>query len=180
MKKYFFIVLLSVCAIQAKSQRERTNEVKLNIFNTLTISSAEVGYERYLDDHQSMGLKMVFNDRFSYYAPFSSKKKFNTTSIALNYTYYLGDADNNRGSGFSITPFVKGRFGNYKEEKSTGTEKTNMDSFILGIGGGYKWVLGNAFTIQPFFNIGRNFSETVNDKFMPLEPNAGVDIGYRF
>ncbi len=172
MKKIIY-VLIALCAytVQTNAQ-EKQNEARLNILNVLAIASGEVGYERYIDDNQSLSFDLLLNDRFSY----STKKKFSATSLSLGYNYYVGDEDDNQGSGIVISPFAKFRFGKLKEN---GVE-TKLDSFILGIGGGYKWVFNNAFTVNPFVNIARNFSSTVNSKFMAIEPNAGVNIGYRF
>jgi len=55
-----------------------------------------------------------------------------------------------------------------------------MNSFIIGIGGGYKLVKFDSFTVAPFVSIARNFSEEVSKEFMGIEVNAGVTVGYRF
>lgn len=165
------LVLLLAMATQANAQL-RQNEARLNILNVLAIASAEVGYERYIDDNQSLSIDLLLNDRFSY----STKKKFSATSLALGYNYYIGDEDNNQGSGIVISPFMKFRIGKLKESEA----ETKLNSFILGIGGGYKWVFNDVFTVNPFVNIARNFSSTVNNRFMAIEPNAGINIGYRF
>jgi outer membrane autotransporter protein len=60
------------------------------------------------------------------------------------------------------------------------TQKTDIDSFIVGLGVGYKWTMGDSFAIQPFANIARNFSDEVQDRFSAIEFNAGINIGYRF
>lgn len=179
MKKIILLSTILFSTLQVAAQKE--NEVKLNLFNTLVISSVEVGYERFIDDHQSLEANLFINDRFSYYLPFNSKKKFHATSVSLGYNYYIGDGDNNANSGIVISPFMKLRLGNYSVKQDDGSkEKTNLDSFILGIGGGYKWVFNDVFTIHAFGNIARNFSSSVNDKFISLEPNAGISLGYRF
>lgn len=169
------------------AQAQAVNEVKINIFNTIAIASAELGYEHFIDLNQSIGADLFLNDRFSYAAE-KSGKKFKTNSIGLNYNYYFKGEDN--GSGYVVTPFLKYRFGNFEENKWTAetatqqsveyVDKTNMDSFIIGVGFGYKWVMGDSFTISPFANIARNFSSAVNDRFSAIEFNAGVNIGYRF
>ena len=55
-----------------------------------------------------------------------------------------------------------------------------MNSFILGVGVGYKLVKNDSFTLTPFVNIGRNFSQVVVDQFSGIEFNAGINLGYRF
>ncbi|MDR2222806.1 MAG: DUF3575 domain-containing protein [Flavobacteriaceae bacterium] len=170
------------------ARAQALNEVKINIFNTIAIASAEVGYEHFIDVNQSIGADLHLNDRFSYAAE-KSGKKFKTNSIGLNYNYYFGGEDGENGSGYVVTPFLKYRFGKFEENKwrdtAAGvaeeyTHETNMNSMIIGLGFGYKWALGDSFTISPFANIARNFSGEVNDRFSAIEVNAGVNIGFRF
>src|SRR5690606_11559238 len=79
---------------------------------------------------------------------------------------------------------LKYRFGNYERDREIDGEirpvKTDMNSFIIGIGGGYKLVKFDSFTVAPFVSIARNFSEEVSKEFMGIEVNAGVTVGYRF
>lgn len=179
MKKF----LVSICALFSVStfaQDLPKNEVKLNILNAIAITSVELGYERFIDANQSIDAELFLNDRFSYF-PQNKNKDFNATSIKVGYNYYF-DLDGLTGP--YVNPFIKQRFGNYKETTTTNgkeiTEPYNLDSFILGIGFGYIWNYNDTFIIAPYANIGRNFSTRVNDKFWGVEPNAGVRIGYRF
>jgi len=185
MKKIIATAFLIGGILGAKAQA--VNEVKVNILNAIVVPSIELGYEHFIDHNQSVGLDVHFMDRFSYYHESKSKdQKFNTTSLALNYKFYFGGKNDANGSGYSVSPFIKYRFGNFKEDRFNaeieGLErvKTDMNSFILGIGVGYKWTMGDSFAIEPFANIARNFSSEVNDRFSAIEFNAGVMIGYRF
>ncbi|MBB1150938.1 DUF3575 domain-containing protein [Myroides sp. NP-2] len=185
MKKIVAIAFLIGGILGAKAQA--VNEVKINILNTIVVPSVEVGYEHFIDLNQSIGVDVHFMDRFSYYHESKAKdQKFNTTSVALNYKYYFGGNNGANGSGYSVSPFLKYRFGNFKEDKYVAElddvrrVKTDMNSFIVGIGVGYKWTMGDSFAIEPFANIARNFSSEVNDRFSAIEFNAGVMIGYRF
>lgn len=180
-------LLISAVVFGLNAHAQAVNEVKINVLNTLVMASVEVGYERFIDVNQSLGVNLNINDRFSYHAEKNSKRqKFNTNSIAVDYNYYFGGKDDSNGSGYVLSPFLKYRFGNFKEEVWNSTlaesvyEKTNMNSFIFGVEFGYKWALGDSFTINPFANLARNFSSEVNDRFSALEVNAGVNIGYRF
>lgn len=183
MKKLVLLILLVGGSLTAQAQA--VNEIKYNILNTIIMTSVEVGYEHFIDRDQSIGVDLYLNDRFSYYPESKSKgKKFNTTSIAASYNFYFGGSNGENGSGYSVTPFLKYRFGDFEEDKRRDDvlvqETTDMNSVIVGFGVGYKWVKNDSFTIQPFANIGRNFSEDVNDRFMAIELNAGVTLGYRF
>lgn len=177
MKKWISLALVLLGSFAAKGQA--LNEVKFNILNTILIQSVELGYEHFIDTDQSIGVDININDRFSYY--FESKKtdsfrKFETSSLAVNYNFYFGSDSMEHASGIYVSPFLKYRFG--KLIHSTGV--MDMNSLIIGVGGGYKLVKNDAFTITPFVNIARNFSEKVSDRFMPIELNAGINIGYRF
>ncbi|MTG97933.1 MULTISPECIES: DUF3575 domain-containing protein [Myroides] len=185
MKKLFLGLMFLACTFGAKAQA--LNEVKINVLNTLVLASVELGYEHFIDHNQSIGANFNINDRFSYHAEKNSKnQKFKTNSLMVNYNYYFGGKTGANGSGYVVTPFLKYRFGNFEEDKWNEidavdqTVKVDMDSFIFGVGVGYKWALGDSFTINPFANIARNFSSEVNDRFSAIEFNAGINIGYRF
>ncbi|GIM53365.1 porin family protein [Capnocytophaga cynodegmi] len=176
MKKIIIVCLMlfSLKAFTQDTQSYPKHEVKLNIFNAIAIASIEVGYEYFIGFNQSIEGEMFFNDRFSYFP--KKDGKFKATSFKLGYNYYF-DLDNL--SGPYINPFIKTRFGEFKNNNQ---EKTNLDSFILGIGVGYLWNYNDTFVVAPYVNIARNFGKGVTDNnyFWAIEPNAGVKIGYRF
>ncbi len=183
-------VALAICVLGSTLgvQAQALNEVELNIFNTIVNQSIEVGYEHFIDKDQSVGVDLLINDRFSYYGQNKKAdkfKQFNTNAIAVNYSFYFGGNDGEHASGFYAQPFLKFRFGDYEHDVKVAEGqytrvKTDMDSFIIGVGAGYKLVKNDAFTVAPFVNIGRNFNEDVADEFMAVELNAGINIGYRF
>ncbi|MGX7667369.1 autotransporter outer membrane beta-barrel domain-containing protein [Flavobacterium pedocola] len=174
----FGALFLSLSSVKAQSK----NEVKLNILNTIALASVEVGYERFLDSNQSIGVEILINDQFAYLLE-KSGERFNTNSVLASYNFYFAN-NGGKASGYYMYPFIKYRFGDFEEKKTVEgaeiTVKTDMDSFILGLGSGYKWVWNDKFAIGPYASIARNFSEDVNDKFIAIEINAGFSIGYRF
>ena len=184
-------LLLTVCALvgTANAQAQALNEVELNIFNTIVNQSVEIGYEHFIDKDQSVGVDLLINDRFSYYGQNKKERKFkqfNTNAIAVNYSFYFGGKEGEHASGFYAQPFLKYRFGDYERDAKAPEGVTperitvDMNSFIIGVGAGYKLVKNDAFTVSPFVNIGRNFNEDVAKEFMGVELNAGINIGYRF
>jgi len=183
-------LLLAVCALvgTANAQAQALNEVELNIFNTIVNQSVEIGYEHFIDQDQSVGVDLLINDRFSYYGQNKKAnkfKQFNTNAIAVNYSFYFGGKEGEHASGFYAQPFLKYRFGDYEHDVEIAQsvyerQKVDMNSFIIGVGAGYKLVKNDAFTVSPFVNIGRNFNQDVADEFMGVELNAGINIGYRF
>lgn len=182
--------VLAICALigTANVQAQALNEVELNIFNTIVNQSIEIGYEHFIDQDQSVGVDLFINDRFSYFGQNKKEgkfKQFNTNSVGLNYSFYFGGKEGEHASGFYAQPFLKYRFGDYEYDKEVAPGdikrfETDMNAFILGVGAGYKLVKNDAFTISPFINIARNFSEDVIDEFAGIELNAGINIGYRF
>lgn len=173
MKKIVSGLLIFAGVFTANAQYK--SEVKFNIANVIAIASIEVGYEYFLDDNQSVGAELHINDRFSYIEE-TDLKEFKTNSFLINYNYYFNPED--KGS-FYAYPFLKYRFGEHTDDRA-GKVDTDMDSFIMGLGVGYKWAWNDKFAIAPYVSIARNFSDEVNDRFMSIEPNAGVSVGYRF
>jgi len=151
------------------------HEIKFNIFNVIALGSVEVGYEYYLDEHQSIGLDVLINDTYNMSIG-RQVEDFNTNSFQLSYNYNISRRGD--GSGFIISPLVKFRLGDYQETSST--PKIDMDSFIIGLGAGYKWSFNNRFVMGPYANIGRNFSEEVTDEFTKIEFSAGFNLGFKF
>jgi len=171
------LLITSVGFSQSTYEEFPRNEVNWNIFNTIGFASVELGYEYFLEADQSVGAKLLINDRPNFRSEKGSKK-FKTNSVRVNYTYYFGMET--PGSGFYLQPFLKYRFGEFEERKDDQKVTTDMNAFMVGIGGGYEWNLSNSFIVGPFINIGRNFSSEVKDRFSSMEWNAGLNLGYRF
>lgn len=177
MKKIIACVALAITPLFSWAQDTPKNEIKYNILNTLIIASVEIGYERFVDDKQSIDFEFLINDRINYHAE-KGARKFNTNSVRLGYNYYFGEE--NAGSGIYANPFVKYRFGDFEEEIESLKVATDLDGFMIGIGAGYKWNTNDKFVISPYVNIARNFNEDSNERFTAIEFNAGISIGYRF
>lgn len=182
MKKSLSLIALLTAIYSGFSQDSgKQNEIKFNIANTIAIASVEFGYERFFDEHQSLEAVLLFNDRINYHSEKGSRE-FKTQSYKLGYNYYFGRE--NAGSGLFVNPFVKLRNGEFNENDDRVDPEqpliTDMNTFMIGIGGGYKWNFNDTFVLGPFINVARNFSEEVKDRFSAIEFNAGFNIGYRF
>ena len=152
------------------------NEVKLNFLNLILMGSLEVGYERFLSENNSLDFQLHINDRFGYNSQ-SDGKTYKTNAIQSGMNFYFGDNPNGR---FHVFPFLKFRFGDFEENIDGSVVTTDMTAFILGAGVGYKWEVSEHFAFGPYVSIARNFSETVSDRFTPVEVNGGFSLGYRF
>lgn len=178
MKKKLSLLVLCITFFSSFGQSigDTKHEIKWNIASTIFLGSVEFGYEYLIDGNQSVGVEILINDSYNFGIG-REAKDFDTNSFLINYNYYLGAEKNN--SGIIISPMIKFRTGTY--QKSELDPEIDMDSFILGIGGGYKWNYSNKFVFGPFATIGRNFSSEVNDEFnTAIEFNAGFSVGYRF
>ncbi len=188
MKKSITAILFLFLSVTLFSQEDgatsKVNEVKVNFLNIITISSVEVGYERFFGRDQSVGFDVFVNDRFSYFPERGVKSKsFNTTSVALSYNFYFSDTK--PGAGYYLTPFFKYRFGNYTQLKPDLSGfmmpyKVDITSPILGIGMGYKFLFAKKLTVSANASIARNFNKDLEVDFWTIEPNASISVGYRF
>jgi hypothetical protein len=183
---------LSSFAQETEKKEQKIHEINLNFFNTITIASVELGYERFFGGDHSLGVNLYINDRISYYSenpqeeynPYREEKiTFKSHSIGASYNFYFSEAKN--GTGYYLSPFFKYRFGevekNIKFDETTSiNQKMNISSPVLGLGFGYKWVWHEKMAIGLFANIGRNFNNKVNEAFDKVEFNSGVSVGYRF
>lgn len=180
MKKVILGVLLSVISFYTHAQNR--NEIKLNIFNTIALGSVEFGYEHFIDStqSQSIGVEFLINDRFSYYPHGKNGKEFKTNSYLVSYNFYFIQ-DEDDPSSFYISPFFKYRAGEYLDlDENNNLRETDMNSAMIGIGAGYKWIYNGQLALGPYVTIARGFSKEVTDRFSAVELNAGVSIGYRF
>lgn len=177
MKKNYLLFCFLVSTLTfAQFSNSTQNEVRLNIVNTIAIASIEVGYEYFLSDNQSLEAEVHVNDRFSYHSE-KGDREFSTNSFKLGYNYYFDTTES--GSGIYANPFAKYRFGDFKQGENQ-EFVTDMNSFIFGLGVGYKFNSNDRFIIAPFVSVARNFSKEVTDRFSAIEVNAGVNIGVRF
>ncbi|PKP25493.1 MAG: DUF3575 domain-containing protein [Bacteroidetes bacterium HGW-Bacteroidetes-2] len=187
--KYVLSILTSfLLYVSVSAQDFPNNEIKFNIANTIIFASIEVGYEYLFDYNQSIDAEVLINDRINFHSEEGSQQ-FNTTSAKLGYNFYFGTE--NPGSGLYFNPFVKYRFGDFEEDpdltlidsmpgQTFQKVKTDMNTFIIGIGSGYKWNFSNSFIIALYGSIGRNFSDEIKERFEAIEFHAGLGIGYRF
>lgn len=183
--KTISIILLATCLIftaeaqELKSPPSTANEIKLNIMNTIVLGSLEFGYEYFIDRNQSIGAEVHLFDRFAFVSDQREGRSFDATSYLLGFNYYFVTPE--RPSGFYVNPFVKYRTGIFTEigENSQSLE-TDLSTFIIGMGAGYKWVNNDKFALGPYVNIGRGFNEEASQRFSPVEFKAGFSIGFRF
>ncbi|MDX5337954.1 MAG: porin family protein [Cyclobacteriaceae bacterium] len=152
------------------------NEVKINFLNLIMLASFEIGYEKFLSESHSIEIQGLFNDRFGYNNE-NDGKKYKTNSVQAAMHFYFGNNPNGR---FHVYPLMKFRVGDFEEVIDGAVKTTDMASFIIGAGVGYKWEVSEHFAFGPYASIARGFSEQVNERFSEIELNGGFSLGYRF
>ncbi|MCH7412867.1 DUF3575 domain-containing protein [Belliella sp. R4-6] len=172
----FFLFATSLSAQSVMEKEHSTGEIKLNFLNTILLGSVEIGYEHFIEKDQSIGVEIHFNDRFAYVGT-NDNKDFSATSILASYNFYFVGDENGK---LYISPFAKYRFGDFTEIENNVTNIVDMNSFLIGLGAGYKWVFNDKFAFGPYASIARGFSKEVNDRFAAVEFKAGFSVGYRF
>ncbi|MCH7399290.1 DUF3575 domain-containing protein [Belliella sp. DSM 107340] len=172
----FFLLATSVSAQSVMEKEYPTGEVKLNFLNTILLGSVELGYEHFIADDQSIGVELHINDRFAYVGT-NDNKSFSATSVMASYNFYFVGDENGK---LYLFPFAKYRFGDFTEVENNNTNIVDMNSFLIGLGGGYKWIFNNKFAFGPYASIARGFSQEVNDRFTAVEFKAGFSVGFRF
>lgn len=159
----------------AQSLEDPKGEFRLNFLNTIVLGSVELGYEKFFKPDQSLGLEVHLNDRFGYSGQ-KDGRNFETTSFLVSYNFYFAGDDKGK---MYISPFLKYRFGEFKEIINNATAVTNMNSGAIGLIVGYRWNFNN-FAFGPFGSLNRQFSQEVQNRFSAVELNAGFNVGYRF
>lgn len=154
----------------------QTNEIKVNFLNLIIFGSVEVGYEKFLSDDHSLDLQVHINDRFGFNSQ-GGDKNYKTNSVQASMNFYFGDNSNGR---FFVYPLAKLRFGDFEETDGGEVVTTNMNAFMFGAGGGYKWEFSENFAFGPYVSVVRGFSDEVADRFSRVELNGGFSLGYRF
>lgn len=167
-----------VISSSSKSSKwsDQGNEIKVNFLNLILLGSVEVGYERFLGDDTSIDFQLHLNDRFGFNSQ-NDGKEYKTNSAQVSMNFYFGTNENGR---FFLYPLAKLRFGDFEESVDGDLVTTNMNAFIFGAGGGYKWEFSDNFAFGPYVSIARGFSDEVADRFSRIEVNGGFSLGYRF
>ncbi|NVK50486.1 MAG: DUF3575 domain-containing protein [Cyclobacteriaceae bacterium] len=160
----------------ASSDRDFSNEFKLNFLNLIVLGSIEAGFEKYLSEDHSLDLQVHLNDRFGFNSQ-KNGKNYKTNSVQASMNFYFGNNPNGR---IYLFPLAKIRFGEFEEPVDGGIATTNMNAFMFGVGGGYKWEFSPHFAFGPYGSIARGFNNEVADRFTRVEFNGGFSLGYRF
>ena len=183
MKKLITIALLLI-AINSFAQEEipkdKSHELKLNVFNTLIFKSIDVSYEYLINEESSVGISFLVNlNDNDTDGPYYNE----TFAITPYYRHYFS---RKYAAGF----FMEG-FGMYNVQDSyyydyssssiyydENFKKTN--NFALGISLGAKFVSEKGFAFEFYGGIGRNLFTSDSENNFEVVPRLGISFGYRF
>lgn len=163
MKKFLFLsIFLASFAVSA----QKSNEIKLDVFDILALKTLDVSYEHVLNTESSVGLSILFN--FEKTASFRYKQDFALTPYFRQHLFDRGNVN-----------FFGEFFGslNSGEETVDDIEEDYTD-FAFGIGFGGKYVSENGFVLDIHAGIGRNLFNT--DISPEIVPRVGISVGKRF
>lgn len=171
------IILFAFYSVNAQSEAvanpyQKNNEIKLNLLAPLS-GAVEIGYERFLNKHSSLGISAfkVYdrskNDDMNYY-------------ISPYYRYYFGKkyASSFFAEGFGMFTSIDGKK-IYAADNVTFTEGKDVYDLALGVGLGWKLITKKGFVFEANTAYGRlifNADKTDHDQVVKF----GLSIGYRF
>jgi hypothetical protein len=164
MKKFLFLsIFLASFAVSA----QKTNEIKLDVFDILALKSLDVSYEHVLNTESSVGLSILFN--FEKDASFRYKQDFALTPYYRQHLFNRGNVN-----------FFGEFFGsiNSGEELNSDDIEEDYTDFAFGLGFGGKYVSVNGFVLDIHAGIGRNLFNT--DISPEIVPRVGISVGKRF
>lgn len=163
MKKFLFLAIFLIgFAVSA----QKTNEIKLDVFDILALKTLDISYENELNSESSIGLSILFN--FEKNASFRYKQDFALTPYFRQRLFDRGNVN-----------FFGELFGSINSgETIVATIEEDYTDFAFGLGFGGKYVSPNGFVLDFHAGIGRNLFNT--DVSPEIIPRVGISVGKRF
>lgn len=181
MKTLLAFLLISSAIVRGWSQdmpndEQSNNELKLNAFNLIVFSYADLSYERLLNEEASLGVSILFSlgeddEVLDYYRTFS---------ITPYYRQYFSKqyAEGFFVEGFGMLNSGKDYYYIFDEQGGSNEYGDTYTDFALGISVGGKFVTKRGFIAEIYTGLGRNL---LGDEFAPeIVGRGGISLGYRF
>ena len=174
-----------------------SNELKLDIFDLLSLPALQITYERINDPYSSFGADILLN--FS--DTNASRSWSDKLAITPFYRFYFFDKRDFGGSGFFAEVFTKLSFGESDVEYYYGLNNPNIEPYnefvqedffdvALGASIGQKWINRKGWTFELSLGIGRYLFNKDPEQllggpeirtFRPrVTARGGISIGKRF
>lgn len=195
MKKQFFSLLMFVSFVGfAQEEKEaitHKSELSLNVFDLVVAGTVHVGYERFLENNQSISIDGYLKDSYGY---FDTAYQDKNTVYSIRGAYNIYFSNSKQHHGFHFYPFLKLRTGKqssdysytyYDENGNISTmiskDEEDLSGITAGFGVGHKWLFNNKITLGINGELGRELSNSFNtDYYSTVEPRFVIKFGFRF
>jgi len=182
-------VILWICLVSTSFLLEAQNNIKLDLIRPIyAAAEGHVGfslfYEGAIDSKNSLSIGIGVN-RFIHekanvnqsllLEPGGYERSLWGVSLIPEYRYYFKEQKENESGGFFLSAYGKLIFSKvYTTDFTTNKEDVEKgNSLGVGIGTGYRFRVGDAFTIEPFLGLGKGYS-THEAIFNP----GGLDLDF--
>lgn len=198
-KQVLFIGLCLFWAVgiaQSKNSDNATinnRELTINVFNVLLFQSADISYEKFLNDESSYGVTLLFDLRGDKRFDSDAPLYFETFALVPYYRIFFGKKPNAGFFAECFASYSKGSrdYYNYDYDlvypcdgsKDCYTEYRDYTSiekyhaFNLGFSMGGKWITSNDVVFSAYGGVGRAIA---SQKGPTAFPRIGVSLGKRF
>lgn len=192
MKKITLIILLltATFSIAQNEQKEdkypqdvdKKQELKINAFNLIALSSLDLSYERLINSESSYGVALFYNFSEIQNSDVGFPKKFSITPF---YRWFFSESTFARGffvEGFGMLNTYEDEIYNYNFDSFSSSVESRT-SFALGISVGGKFITKSGFTTEVYLGVGRNLIKGTNSEdFFDYDVigRFGISLGYRF
>lgn len=182
MKKLFAIALFFVTInsfTQEVIKKEKSHELKLNVFNTLIFKSIDASYEYLIDEESSVGISFLVNLNDT-----NNDGPYYNETFAVT-PYYRRFFSRKYAWGFFMEGFgmfntqERDIYDYYYEDVNTNSNKKTTN-FALGISIGAKFVSKKGFAFEFYGGVGRNLFTSDSENNFEFVPRLGTSFGYRF
>lgn len=172
MKKLLFTIftISTILIVNAQETKHKVNELKIDAFDAIVLTTLDVSYERTLNNDMGLGVSFLanFKKENGYYESFA---------ITPFYRFYFMNNEDFGTKGYFVEAFSKFAFGDEDIFDSNNEEKKYFD-IALGIGFGRKWIHNNNFLFETNFGIGRNLGLSENSPDITIR--GGFSLGFGF
>lgn len=174
MRKLFFtfftIGIILIVKAQETTEVDKLNELKVDAFDAIVLTTLDVSYERALNDDMGLGISFLanFKKENGYYESFA---------ITPFYRFYFLNNEDFGTKGYFVEAFSKFATGDTDIFDFNNKEKKYFD-IGLGLGFGRKWIHNNNFLFETSFGIGRNLGLSENSPSITFR--GGFSLGFRF
>ncbi|WP_139956889.1 DUF3575 domain-containing protein [Flavicella sediminum] len=167
------LLLFFVLTLSLTMNAQKTNEIKLDVFDILALKTLDISFEHVLNSESSVGVAVLFNfEKKS--SSFRYSEEFTLTPY---YRQHLFDKGNVKFFGELFGSLNSGDIELTQLQIEADKDDTYTD-FALGLGFGGKYVSNHGFVVDFHAGIGRNLFNTEDSR--EIVPRLGISVGKSF